>query len=316
MANPDLEQISLAAADAQQQSPYSSGILVSYKTDWRTLLRTSFISLARFCGIMGPLTDSLADPFLEFRSIDKSKPTGFEHIDSFCTALQQLYTSHKTHKLNKDRWKITSVSTYKDTNNTAKHEYLLATAKHGSHVVYMRIERRLQMPTAGAGSINLAGSLSSPSASGADLTGSDMMPVSSGATIGKWSKLASDEIKFSKQPFGTTSDAQVDAIEFAPEADMTLARLAVLVQCVHRSAARYHLLARNCYWFAHVTVEALKALQGPTACISSAPQDKGKQGTWGLVPASIFYRDKTEVIDGVVKAFPEKWMEFLSEVRE
>ena len=305
----------------QNTQPPTSGVglWVSYNVGVLTRLRTFVQSAGRFFGVMKPSTDTNElGPFLEFGNLDKGM--GFKDIDSFCISLQNIYMRYTTQKIDRERWKVTRISMYKDTNTGAKHEYLLATMRYGKLKIYMRIERNVQKSKVG----NLVGS-SAPALAAVPVTSDDSDPSPKSdsppdAPIsrkkGIWSKIASDEVSFSTSltELGTGSDTIVDVIDFNKDSHIPLPRLAVLVRCVNNLTSEYHLLTQNCYWFAHVTAEVLKELY-PDHTVST-PQGAKRQGMWNSLPMHLFFKDSEDVVEKVVEAFPVQWNQFVMEVTQ
>jgi len=255
---------------------------------------------------MNPTTDIPFD--LEFGNIDKEK--GFMDIDSYCTSLKNLYMARKTHKLNRARWLVTDISTYKDKSGAAKHEYLVATVKNGKDTVYMRIERKLR--NSKLKSKLFGGSSSKPitpvapddsesspdtDSPAADLPAADMKDP---RNTGSFSKKASDGVTFSRVPL-IGEAVLVDIIKFREGHYVPMPHLAILARCVNNVAAEYHVLTQNCYFFAHVMCEALKELN-PEHDVP--PTDgKAKRASWHGLRMGLLFNDSKGMVKKVVASF-------------
>jgi flagellar biosynthesis GTPase FlhF len=232
---------------------------------------------------MSPPNES---PLLEFECIDSGR--GFQDVNAYCSSLLVLYTNPKTHKTAQDRWKIARILTYKDAGDV-QHEYLIAEARNGKEVVYMRIERK-------------AGPFTNIASDGVGFL--TKMAYSVG--------IASDGVSF----FSTLSNSigksvLVNDVSFTRHFPMP--RLVVLARCVNKSAEGYGIFGQNCYFFARVTCEALKRLHPD--CRSSELPNKGKQGRWHWLPLPMKAAPKVDVIvNEVVALFHKEWEAFNAEV--
>jgi len=127
--------------------------------------------------------------------------------------------------------------------------------------------------------------------------------------ISIFSKLASDGVTFSdlNLPLPWTDNAEViDIINFEEGHYVPLVRLAVLARCVHNKAVEYNVLTQNCYFFAHVTCEALKELH-PKHTLPPA-QGKAKQGTWNGLPVALLFDEG--MVKKVVESFNDEMAMF------
>jgi hypothetical protein len=312
-----------ATTSGQQPKPnttYVSGIWVSYKIDFRTRFRSSLYSIGRILHIMNPTTDTPSDPYLEFGNIKKEK--GFKDIDAYCTSLKNLYMDRKTHKLNRERWLVTDILTYKDKKGNAKHEYLVATVKYGDATVYMRLERKLRSSKIKSKLFGASSSQPKPipppddseSSPDTDSPAADLPPdIKDPRNTGSFSKLASDGVTFSKLPWLDKAEL-VDIIKFREGHYVPMLHLAILARCVNSVAVAYHDLTQNCYFFAHVTCEALKELN-PEHDLPPT-YGKVKPASWRGLPVGFMFNDSKGMVKKVVGSFKGEMDTFKSDIHQ
>ena len=196
-----------------------------------------------------------------------------------------------------------------------------AAVKYGEHTAYMRIERKLRYSKLkkklGLGS-------SQPSKPITPASDSDPSPDTDSPTVdspaadakdarntGLFSKLASDGVTFSRAQW-VDKAVLVDIIKFKEGHYVPMLHLAVLARCINNVAVEYNILTQNCYFFAHVTCEALKELNPEHELPPT--HGKAKRGTWHGLALDFMYNDSKGMVKKVVASFNKEMDAFNSEV--
>jgi hypothetical protein len=281
----------IPSTQEQNESPtYGTGVWISYKKDLRTRLRSSLHSVARFLRIMSQPSH---DIFEEFRDLKAD----FSTVKSYYNFLSTFYKSPETWLLDRNRWKITKISTYKST-GFFKHEYLVAEVKCEEETVYLRIERRRSKSRASKASDD-----SDPSSTEDDLP-------TGGGSSGSSSKTAHDTITFAKALKTIVNDKEcVEVIQFSEGKGLSLSQITVLALCVNSMGRIYSLLKANCYWFAHLVVKAAMLIE-PASDVKLV--SKTRPGEWlNLLPIT---KSDSEVIQEVKAAYDKLWKTFNEDV--
>ncbi|KIL60183.1 hypothetical protein M378DRAFT_14346 [Amanita muscaria Koide BX008] len=312
------EQPPSAIPSTQKQNEslaYGRGVWISYKVDFRSRVRSSLHSVARFLRIM---SQSSSEPMEEFNGLKED--VGFDHVEGFCTSLSNLYKSAATHSIDQSRWKVTRISTFKSTGGV-QHESLVVEVVCGRVIVYLRIERKLHKSGIG----KLFSRRKSSKASPKTQTSDDSDPSPDSTTYPRdatrptptrpTSKIASDEITYSGVFTNVVSfngEEWVDAVEFPEGKQLSLPQIAVLARCVNSLGRTYNLVSENCYWFAHVMVETAKLIQPDFKPSTDSRISKKKRGTWsGFLTTE---KPTPELIEQAKFTYDRKWEAFNKDI--
>lgn len=312
------EQPPSAIPSTQKQNEslaYGRGVWISYKVDFRSRVRSSLHSVAQFLRIMSRPS---IEPMEEFNGLKEA--VGFDHVEGFCTSLSNLYKSAATYSIDRNRWKVTRISTFKSTRGV-EHESLVAEVVCGRMIVYLRIERKLHKSQVGKLFSSGKSSKESPKPQSSD----DSDPSPDSATYPRddtrptptrsTSKIASDEITYSKAFTSVVSykrEEWVDAIEFPEGKQLSLPQIAVLARCVNSLGRTYNLVGENCYWFAHVMVETAKLIQTGFEPSTDSKISKKKRGSWGDFLTT--KKPTPELIEQAKSTYDRKWEAFNKDI--
>lgn len=256
-------------------------LYVSYKVSFYTHLLCTLNAMTS--GLLGISRSRSTNPqeAPEIRPINH----GHRYLESYRDRLCSLYTEPACAHLSFDRWKVSEIRTYKDKGSQVKHEYLVATVHDENNMeILLRIERRIQDPD----TIEPNGQSSLPSTD-------------------KFKKVACDQITL--LPPSTIKDDQlpVGHFRFHDGHHVPLPKLVVLACTVNEHCRIYNALLRNCYWFCHVTSEALKKMFNVTVVPVEGSSQQGS-----LYGVSL--RGNVDIGD-VVKKYYKAWDEFVEKVR-
>ena len=301
------------SSDVPQEEPANNGKLIlrlSYKVPFHVRLRSTINSIARFLRIMQRPYENPEDAD-EFRPIKH----GYRFVDSYRDRLTLLYSKPETQHLDRKRWLISEIHTYKDRKTRVKHEYLIANVndQYGNTVLF-RIERRVRdsviksisqrfLPGSHKGA-----SPTSPTA-GTDLTNEESVQVKKPS---KWMKRALDQISIVKPSDLDPKQLPVEHIVFDSGHHVSLPELIILAYTISDYSREYHLTQFNCYWFCYIAIEYLKKHYPYTQ-----PKLPGRkqQGTWSMLGGkrNLVYKDiNFKALD---KGYEKFWNDFEQEVR-
>jgi hypothetical protein len=297
--------------DPQEESANNSKLILrlSYKVPFHIRLRSTVNSIARFLRIMQRPYENPEDAD-EFRPIKH----GYRFVDSYRDRLTLLYSKPETQHLDRKRWMISEIRTYKDRKTRVKHEYLIATVydQYGQTILF-RIERRVRDSVIKSiGKRFLPGSHTSASSSfppaGTDLANQEGVQVKKPS---KFMKRALDQISIVKPSDLDPKQLPVEHIVFNSGHHVSLPELIILAYTISDYSREYHLTQSNCYWFCYIAIEYLKKHYPHTQ-----PKLPGRkqQGTWSMLGGkrNLVYKDIAfEALD---KGYEKFWNDFEQEV--
>jgi hypothetical protein len=293
MAEQQPQAHSSAVPQEESANNGKSVLRLSYKVPFLVRLRSTFKTIAHFLRIMqAPYQNPEdAEEFLPIKH-------GYRFVDSYRDRLTLLYSKPETQHLDRRRWMVSEIRTYKDSKSNVKHEYLVATLyDQYENEVLFRIERRVRdsvIKSIGKGLIpgSLTGAnITSPPA-GSDSANQDDLQEKKSK---KFMKRALDQISIVKPSDFTITQIPVEHIVFAPNHHVSLPELIILACTISDYSREYHLTQYNCYWFCYISMEYLK-----NHYMSMRPQlaGRGLQGTWSwLSPGKVYKEIDFKVID-------------------
>ena len=254
-------------------------LYVSYKVSFYTRLLNTLNAMTGFLGISSKSQSPNPQEAPEIKPINH----GHRYLESYRDRLCSLYTEPAYTRLSFERWKVSEIRTYKDTGSPVKHEYLVARVHDENSEILLRIERRVQDPDTiepnGQGSIS---------------------------SMDKFKKVACDQITLLSPSTFKNDQLPVSHFQFHDGHHVPLPKLIVLACTVNDCDRTYNVLLRNCYWFCHVTSEALKKVFNFT---DLPVQGSSQQGWLYLVPLC-----GNVDIGNVVKKYHKAWDEFIQKV--
>ena len=238
----------------------------------------------------------------EFAELHKLNRYGVRHYrDALCI----LYTKAENYELSIDRWKVSSIRTFKDKGSLVKHEYLVATLFDADgRELDLRMERRVKESSAVnfiAESLGVVGSASIRTVS------ADVGPQEKDGKFMKW---AVDEISICSSNTFDDAQLQVDHFRFQDGHPVSLPQLVVLACAISEYSATYHIALSNCYWFCFVASEALKKRFQHTL---EPVGDSSQLGCWYGIPLCL-RSNIEEVVTKVLESYEEAWKYFCNEV--
>ncbi|KAM6490694.1 hypothetical protein JOM56_014037 [Amanita muscaria] len=305
------EQPPAAIPSAQEQNElptYGTGVWISYKIDFRTRVRSSLRSLARFLRIMSQPSN---DVFEEFKGLKAHA----SDVETYYYFLSDLYKSANTWSLDRNRWMITKISTYKST-GLFEHECLVADVECEGQKVYLRFERKRSKKPSKApngGDTSNAKSQASDDSDPDNITdpSEDNRPTG-GSSSGSSSRRALDTILFAKTLENLVNPTEcVEVLQFSEGKGLSLSQITVLARCVNNTGRMYHLLKANCYWFAHLVVQTAKLIEKD--CKAESKSNK-KPGEWlRFLPIT---KNEPEVIQDVKAKYDELWAKFDDDIHK
>jgi len=255
-------------------------LYVSYKVSFYTrFLNTLNAMTASFLGISSKSRGTNPKEAPEIRPINH----GHRYLESYRDRLCSLYTEPAYAHLRFERWQVSEIRTYKDKGCPVKHEYLVATVYDENNVeILLRIERRVQ--------------------------DADVNEPNGQSSLSSSKKVACDQITLLSPSAFKDDQLPVSHLQFRDGHHVPLPKLVVLACTVNEHCRAYNALLSNCYWFCHVTSEALKKVFNFTV----VPVEGGSQQGWlyGLPLCG------NVDIGVVVKEYHKAWDEFVQKIDE
>ena len=297
-------------SDVPQEESANNGKVVlrlSYKVPFHVRLRSTINSVARFLRIMHR-------PYQNPEDADEFRPIkhGYRFVDSYRDRLTLLYSKPETLHLDRKRWMISEIRTYKDKKTRVLHEYLIATVyDHYGNTVLFRIERRVRDSVVKSiGKRLLPGSRKGSSSTsppvGTDLDHQEGVQVKKPS---KFMKRALDQVSIIKPSDLDVNQLPVEHIVFNSGHHVSLPELIILAYTISDFSREYHLTQSNCYWFCYIAIEYLKKHY---PCTQPELPGRKQQGTWSMLVGNLVYKDiDFEVLD---KSYEKFWNDFEQEV--
>ena len=235
--------------------------------------------------------------------LDELLKNRYHGVHHYRSALCILYAKAENYQLSLDRWKVSTIRTYKDRGTVAQHEYLVATlCDTDGQEFNLRMERRIQ-PSSTMSPITAFGSASSRS----DVTAS----AGTQEKEEKFRKWAVDEISICSSNTLGNDQVQVDHLRFQDGHHASLPRLAqlvVLACAISDCCATYNIMLSNCYWFCYVASEVLKKrfqVDNTLEPVGASSQ----LGRWNGIPVCSSFG-----IEEVLESYDKSWDDFCSKV--
>ncbi|KIL62432.1 hypothetical protein M378DRAFT_794334 [Amanita muscaria Koide BX008] len=280
------EQPPAAIPSAQEQNElptYGTGVWISYKIDFRT----------QFEGLRERVND----------------------VETYYLSLSNLYMSPKACSLDRDRWTVAQISTYKATNGF-EHESLVVEVECEGAKVYLRIERRRSKSK-----INKTPSNATPKTQASDDSDSpsdnaagppeDNRPTG-GSSSSLSPKVAYDTIKFSETLKGLIKGEEcIEVVRFSKGKRLSLSQITVLARCVNTMEQSYTVLKANCYWFAHLVVRTAGLIE-PDCQVESISKKKPGE----FLNFQAISKSERAMIKDVKVEYDKKWAKFNDDIHK